>query len=165
MFKVLIGDRSMAVNITPNSVELDGKKLEFDLSSLSQDRYHLLLDHKSYTLEIVSNDQKTREMVIKVNNKEVTVVIETALDELLAKMGLNTNNKSIASDIAAPMPGLILEIAVNVGDEVRKGDKLLILEAMKMENLIKAPADGRIKSVTVKTGESVESGQKLIGFF
>jgi len=164
MFKILIGDKSMEVKITGDIIELNGKRYDIDLSKLSQNRYHLLLKNKSYTLEVVSEDKSKRELVIKVNNKEVPVVINTALDELLVKMGLNSTNNSIAKDIGAPMPGLILEIAVNEGDQVRKGDKLIILEAMKMENIIKATADGEVKSIAVNKGDSVESGQKLIHF-
>ena len=68
------------------------------------------------------------------------------------------------SDLKAPMPGLVLSIDVEVGKEVKKGDALLILEAMKMENVIKSPTDGVIKSIAVKTSQAVEKNQLLLNF-
>ncbi len=64
--------------------------------------------------------------------------------------------------VNAPMPGVILDIKVNPGDDVKEGDTLLILEAMKMENEISSPAFGKISSVSVKKGESVNAGDLLI---
>ena len=134
------------------------------MSQLSPNKYHLLLDDKSYNLEVVSNNKKSGEITVKVNNRVVKVEVKTALDELLNKMGFSTNNVGHTKDIAAPMPGLILDVVVNEGDEVEKGDKLLVLEAMKMENIIKSPGSGKIKSIVINKGDSVDSGQKLIHF-
>lgn len=63
--------------------------------------------------------------------------------------------------VASPMPGNILSVNVNVGDTVKKGDVLMILEAMKMENEIMSPCDGTVKSVNVTKGTSVETGTVL----
>lgn len=164
MYKIIIGEKSFDISITGETVELNGKPVEFDLEHLGGDRYHLILDYKSYNLEVVSYDRKAKKAIIKVNNYEVEVVVKTAMDELLTKMGLNNHHNNVAKDIGAPMPGLILDVVVNEGDEVVKGDKLLVLEAMKMENIIKSPGDGKIKSIVVAKGDSVDSGQKLIHF-
>jgi len=67
-------------------------------------------------------------------------------------------------EIKAPMPGLILDIKVAPGDVVKKGDVLVILEAMKMENSIKSPGDGMVKIVRVGLKQSVEKNQVLIQF-
>ena len=77
---------------------------------------------------------------------------------------MNNNNASLVKDIKAPMPGLILDLKVKPGDEVKKGDVVLILEAMKMENIIKAPGDGLVKAVKVNLKQSVEKNQVLIQF-
>jgi biotin carboxyl carrier protein len=122
------------------------------------------LNNKSFNLEVVSYDLKEKKAQIKVNNKDVEVSIKTAMDLLLTEMGLNNNHNNVARDIGAPMPGLILDVVVAEGEEVKKGDKLLVLEAMKMENIIKSPGDGKIKTISVAKGESVDSGQKLILF-
>jgi biotin carboxyl carrier protein len=68
------------------------------------------------------------------------------------------------SEIKAPMPGLVLNIMVQEGDEVKKGDNLMILEAMKMENSIKSPIDGTVKNLKVATGDKLEKNQVMITF-
>ena len=68
------------------------------------------------------------------------------------------------NNLKAPMPGLIYEMKVKIGDEVKKGDVLLILVAMKMENAIKAAGDGIVKSIKTNTGDSVEKGQLIMEF-
>lgn len=67
-----------------------------------------------------------------------------------------------AGTIKSPLPGVILNVKVNVGDAVKKGDTIMILEAMKMENAIKADRDGKIASISVKQGESVLEGAALV---
>jgi biotin carboxyl carrier protein len=68
------------------------------------------------------------------------------------------------NEIKAPMPGLILEINVAEGAEVKENDALLILEAMKMENVLNSPRDGVIKSISVAQGETVDKNALLIEF-
>jgi biotin carboxyl carrier protein len=68
------------------------------------------------------------------------------------------------SDLKAPMPGLVLQILVEPGQEIKKGDKILILEAMKMENAIKAPADAIVAQIHINPGTAVDKNQLLITF-
>jgi biotin carboxyl carrier protein len=79
-------------------------------------------------------------------------------------MGMNSSVSGILKEIKAPMPGLILDLKVAPGDLVKKGDVVLILEAMKMENSIKSPGDGIVKAVNVSLKQSVEKNQVLIQF-
>lgn len=85
-------------------------------------------------------------------------------DELLHQLGMDNLNTAIISEIKAPMPGLVLRILASVGQEVQKGGNLFVLEAMKMENIIKAPADVIIKSVKVNPGDKVEKNQVMMIF-
>jgi biotin carboxyl carrier protein len=62
------------------------------------------------------------------------------------------------------MPGLVLDVRVKEGDEVKKGDPLLVLEAMKMENILKSPAHAKIKKINVNKGQAVEKNQVLVSF-
>ncbi|HEY4196679.1 MAG TPA: acetyl-CoA carboxylase biotin carboxyl carrier protein subunit, partial [Mucilaginibacter sp.] len=78
--------------------------------------------------------------------------------------GLSTLNAAKVSEIKAPMPGLVLKLFVEEGSEVKKGENLFILEAMKMENIIKSPADVTVKTVKIKPGDKVEKGQVLLIF-
>ena len=79
-------------------------------------------------------------------------------------MGMNSTGAGSLKEIKAPMPGLILDLKVAPGDVVKKGDVVLILEAMKMENSIKSPGDGLVKAVNVSLKQSVEKNQVLTQF-
>ena len=84
------------------------------------------------------------------------------MDLLLEKLGIDNAATQGKNDVKAPMPGLILDVLVDIGDEVKKGTPLLILEAMKMENIIKSPGDGLVSDVLVKVGASVEKNHTLL---
>ena len=96
------------------------------------------------------------------NNYDVAISDE--LDKLINEMGFSTGTNKQINTVEAPMPGLILDIAVAVGQEVKEDDTILILEAMKMENVIVSHRDGIIKSINVAKNEAVEKKQLLIEF-
>ena len=79
-------------------------------------------------------------------------------------MGFEVGATKQINDIKAPMPGLILDISVTVGQEVKEDEPLLILEAMKMENVFTSPRDGIIKSISVSKGDAVDKNDLLIEF-
>ena len=91
-------------------------------------------------------------------------MISDHIEQVLKKLGLNSAAVNAVKEIKAPMPGTILSLNAQVGDEVSKGDTLLILEAMKMENVIKSSGSGTINSILVKEGDNVEKNQSLISF-
>jgi biotin carboxyl carrier protein len=84
--------------------------------------------------------------------------------ELLETMGMNHSTKNSIPALKAPMPGMVLDILIKVGDQVNKGDSLLILEAMKMENIIKSSTTEIIKSIEIEKGSTVEKDQLLLTF-
>ncbi|SDR90246.1 acetyl-CoA carboxylase biotin carboxyl carrier protein subunit [Gramella sp. MAR_2010_147] len=133
-----------------------------DTQKTSDKRYHLLKDNRSYTAEVFKSDFLNRIYKIKINSNIYSVKINNDLDQLIEEMGLSLGTSQQVNDIKAPMPGLILEVNVKEGDEVKEGDYLLVLEAMKMENTLTAPRDGVVKSVTVSKSDTVEKNQLLI---
>src|SRR4029079_3408078 len=90
------------------------------------------------------------------------IEIKDSLDQVLDQMGFGKSSIKQVKEIKAPMPELVLEIAVADGQEVKEGDKLLILEAMKMENSIMIGTDAIIKKISVSAGQAVEKGQVLL---
>ena len=90
------------------------------------------------------------------------VNIKTPLEQQLEAMGFANAATRLQTEIKAPMPGLVLSIHVQEGDSVKEGDKLLILEAMKMENSMLIHSDAVIKKILVKSGQAVEKNQVLI---
>ncbi|NUO00785.1 MAG: acetyl-CoA carboxylase biotin carboxyl carrier protein subunit [Saprospiraceae bacterium] len=124
--------------------------------------FHILKDNRSYHAEIVELDIAAKRCVVKVNGKTHEVTLTDAYDHLVKEMGLSTAVLHKINAVHAPMPGLVFEIVVKPGDEVHRGDPILILEAMKMENVLKSPGDGVIKTICVEKGAPVEKGQLLI---
>ncbi|WP_424494411.1 acetyl-CoA carboxylase biotin carboxyl carrier protein subunit [Salinimicrobium sp. GXAS 041] len=133
-----------------------------DSREVSPLNYHILKENKSLKAHILKQDFFRREYTVKLNSEAYTVKVSNELDLLIDEMGLSLGTSQAANTIKAPMPGLILDVSVKEGDEVKAGDYLLVLEAMKMENSLTAPKDGIIKTVTVKVGETVDKNQLLI---
>ena len=135
-----------------------------DSIALDEKNSHILKDHKTYKTEILENDFLNKSYKVKVNNSEYEVNIATELDNLIKELGFEVGASKQVNAIKAPMPGLILSIHVEVGQEVQENDSLLILEAMKMENNFNSPRAGKIKSILVEKGQAVDKGQLLIEF-
>ena len=142
--------------------ESDFKNL--DAVSVEKSKFHVFKDHKPYKVEITSGDFISKKYTVKVNNNNYEIVIADTLDMLITSMGIEVGRTKVVNAIKAPMPGLILEISVKVGETVKENDPLLILEAMKMENSFLSPRDGVIKSIAVEKGHAVDKGQLLIEF-
>jgi biotin carboxyl carrier protein len=112
----------------------------------------------------VSFDKEAKMAQIKVNGNLYSVTAQDQFDILLDQLGMSSINANKVSDIKAPMPGLVLKLLVSEGAHVKKGENLFVLEAMKMENIIKSPADVVVKSIKIKPGDKVEKGQVLLLF-
>ena len=135
-----------------------------DAVSLENNKFHILKDNKPYQAEIISKDFFAKKYTVKVNNNTYEVAISNPLDLLIKEMGFEVGVAKQINAIKAPMPGLILEINVEVGQTVKENDNLLILTAMKMENSLLSPREGIIKSIAIKVGDSVVKGALLIEF-
>ncbi len=165
MYQAKVNDsESVSIEKDADTILIDGQKLPLDCSEISPGYFHIIKDHKSITAEVVNADFKKKEFEIKVQGKIHKVSFKDKMDLLLEKMGISSIDEGNLKDIKAPMPGLILDILVTPNQEVKKGDQLMILEAMKMENVLKASGDGTVKSVEVSKGQSVEKNQVLINF-
>lgn len=125
-------------------------------------RFHILVDGQSYRAELLEANFHKKTFTIKMNGSRYVIQLADAYDQMVERLGLKVVNSQAVKDAKAPMPGLVLSISVAEGQEVKEGDPLLILEAMKMENVIKAVADGEVKSIEVKEGSAVDKGQLLI---
>jgi biotin carboxyl carrier protein len=101
-------------------------------------------------------------MSVVVDGKKQEIEIKDKYDALLKQLGMDKMLGSKMNLLKAPMPGLVLNILVKEGDNIKKGDSLLVLEAMKMENNIKAAGDGVVKKVNVQVKQAVEKNQVLI---
>ncbi len=135
---------------------------DFDFVKEQDGSFHILKNNKGYQAEIVETDFAKKTFTIKVNGNTHQIKLEDKFDLLVNQLGLSVVNTQKASDVKAPMPGLVLGVMVEVGQEVKEGDGLLILEAMKMENVIKSAGEGLVKAIHTEKGNAVEKGQLLI---
>lgn len=135
-----------------------------DAIKTSTNNYHVIHDSISMKASVVNSNFYQKKYSVKVNNNTYEVEINNALDQQIEALGFEVGKSKKVNNVKAPMPGLILEISVKEGQEVKEDDTLLILEAMKMENVITSPRDGIIKSVYLKQGETVEKNTLLIEF-
>ena len=124
--------------------------------------YHLVKQNRSVHCTISHEENNAKKMTVEVERQRLEVEIRDELDQMLDQLGFSSASTKHIKEIKAPMPGLVLEIAVTEGQEVLEGDRILILEAMKMENSILIHANARIKEVKVKAGQAVEKGQVLV---
>lgn len=119
---------------------------------------------KNYSVQVLKIIPQENIIRIKINNKRAELKIKDVRAQILEQIGLASSAEHKAGDVRAPMPGKILEIRIQKGQQVKAGDDLLILEAMKMENLIKAPADGTVDNILVQVHDTVEKNALLVKF-
>ncbi len=135
-----------------------------DILKTFNTNYNILHEHKSIQTEIVKEDFTKKSYSVKVNGTIYNVTINDVLDQKIKEMGFSLGSSKQVDVIKAPMPGLLLDIHVSEGQNIKEDEPLLILEAMKMENSILSPRDGVIKSISATKGDTVDKGQLLIEF-
>jgi len=158
---VTIGDRTIEVDLTGEKPVIEGKTVDAEILTISGTPVrHLIVDGRSFPLTAHRTGRKNA-WDISVRGTRFSV---DAVDERTRAIREMTGAEDGEADktISAPMPGLVLRIEVEVGQAVRAGDGLIVVEAMKMENELKAPADGVIASIAVEAGQTVEKGTALI---
>jgi biotin carboxyl carrier protein len=165
MYTAVVNDKNFELTSPEGNFHINGVAIaDWDLKKLSDKKFHLLINHKTFRVELIKADPVAKLFSFKINGVVHSVELKDKFDLLLEKMGINNGGASKANNVKAPMPGLIIDLRVKEGDTVMPGDALLILEAMKMENLIKASVQSVVRSVKVKKGDSVEKNQVLIEF-
>ncbi|WP_046245270.1 biotin/lipoyl-containing protein [Hymenobacter terrenus] len=145
-------------------ITLNGQPFAWDIADLGEGRFHVLYEGRSYNAEVVSVEYATKNIVLKINGQRVELSAKDRFDLLLERLGMSNAAATKVNELKAPMPGLIVDIRVTPGQSVQKGDPLLVLEAMKMENILKAPADGTVTKLNVNLRDNVQKGQMLVQF-
>ncbi len=143
---------------------LNGHVFTTDRFASGTRRFHLLKDGKAYKIEIHHVDNAAKTVSLSINGKKAELAFRDKMDILLEKLGMSAGNTKKANELKAPMPGLIIDLKVAEGSQVKTGDQLVVLEAMKMENVLKSPGEGVVGKILVKIGQSVEKNQVLISF-
>ncbi|MFN4233882.1 MAG: acetyl-CoA carboxylase biotin carboxyl carrier protein subunit [Bacteroidia bacterium] len=147
-----------------NKGTIDEENFLLDVFKIKEGSFHVLENNKSYNIEVVSANYEEKQLVLLVNGNKYTINLRDKYDELLKSLGMDNLMANKVNELKAPMPGLVLDIFVAPGTVVKKGDPVIVLEAMKMENVLKAAGDGVVKKIAVEKKQAVEKNQLLISF-
>jgi biotin carboxyl carrier protein len=160
-----VDNKEFRVEIDSDSKgRINDQSFSFDIKRENEHRIHAIVNKKSYNLEVFNSEAGAKIYRVKVNGSYYEVALSDRYDALLKDLGMEGVQSAQHKDVKAPMPGLVLEIIVVPEQEVSKGDALIILEAMKMENVIKSPVSGKVRQISVNKGQAVEKNQILLEF-
>lgn len=163
MLKVKVNDSQTFITENKNGqLFLNDNIVEANWQKIGDEKYHLIYKDVSYTVEMIQADDSAKQLTILVNGIKHQVSLSNKYDELLKQLGMDKLAGAKVNDVKAPMPGMVLRLHVKEGDSIKKGDALLVLEAMKMENVIKAAGDGVVKKINISEKTAVEKNQVLI---
>jgi len=156
-----VGDKTFIVEVNrEDQVTVDSENVPVDLISIDRaTAFSLLLDNQSY--EVLVNEEGNDYQVMVLGHL-FTVHVEDERARRLAQASRGFIPSSGEIQVKAPMPGLIVAIPVAEGQIVKRGNVLVVLESMKMENELKAPRDGTVTAVRVQLRQNVEQGQTLV---
>lgn len=165
-YQIDINEKTYEVELDARNeeIQLNGQAQKLDIRGNSEKGFHILNGQKSYRVHVLEADFETKEFLLEVNDQVIPIKAADRFDILLKDLGMEHLTGSALNDLKAPMPGLVLDIKVQVGEAIQKGQALLVLEAMKMENVLKAESDAVVKSINCQKGEAVEKNQILIEF-
>ncbi|HEX8377758.1 MAG TPA: acetyl-CoA carboxylase biotin carboxyl carrier protein subunit [Pedobacter sp.] len=164
MNTVKVNDQQFELKEENGLLFYKGQEVSIDIREIDKNYFHALYNNNSFKIELIDLNRAEKILELKINNKKYSVKVTDQYDELLHKLGFDKALSQKISDLKAPMPGLVLKVLVKDGDTVLKGDNLIILEAMKMENIIKSPIDGTLKSIKIQEGDKLEKNQVMIVF-
>ncbi|MBI3167467.1 MAG: biotin attachment protein [Chloroflexi bacterium] len=146
--------------VDDHHVRVGGRLVEVNFESVSgQPVYSLILDGKSYESYVYPGDEDWQ---VLLRGRQFQVKVEDEREKRLRAAAGGGVAEGGEFHLKAPMPGLVVTIPVAEGEEVKKGQVLVILESMKMQNELKSPRDGVVSHIKVKAGESVEQKQVLL---
>ncbi|MDB4952048.1 MAG: biotin/lipoyl attachment protein [Gemmatimonadetes bacterium] len=158
---VTIGDRVVEVDLTGETPVVDGTPVQAEIVSLPGTPVRsLIAGGRSYTLSAHAEERRGR-WTLTLGGRKLTA---DAVDERTRAIREMTGGAEdeVVKSVIAPMPGLVLKVEVEVGQAVKAGQGVVIVEAMKMENELKAPADGVVSRIDVQPGQTVEKGATLV---
>lgn len=162
--EILIDGQSVSVELlsktgNKHQVSIDGKIYEVDLAMVERGVYSILYKNKSYNVELVpGKEPKTYTIHTLYNSYDVDILDAEAKYLRGRKQDHLEDNLAISS----PMPGKVVKILVKIGDEVKAGDTVIIVSAMKMESEFKSRKPGKIKAIHVKEGDLVEGNKVMV---
>jgi biotin carboxyl carrier protein len=162
MLQVAVNKNNYSITREDGVWMINGTAANVDICPLPNGQISILLNGRSFTAIPESTDRKKKTTTLSIGGRPYEMHIKEPIDQLLSNMGMDMSAMAKVEPIKAPMPGLVLRLLVQPGQEIVKGDSLLVLEAMKMENVLKASGPGKVKAIKVAERTAVEKGMVLI---
>ena len=162
-FIAKLGDQTYTVDIEEVGsslyrIAVDGNEFLVDGKQTGQNNYSLIINHRSFEVDVDTSEDEYR-VLVDGRSYHIHLVDERRMRLGGFQAGIQLQGRQ---EVTVPMAGNVIAVLVAEGDRVDKGQGLVIVEAMKMENEIRSPIDAEIKEVRVKTGQSVEAGETLM---
>jgi len=155
-----IGEQVREITVDAEELDVDGEIVAADISTLpGSDRQHLRMDGRSLSLFARRNDKG---WLIELEGRLFEVAVEDERTRHIRELASHAAPVETRRDLRAPMPGLIVRVEVEAGQDVDAGDALVVMEAMKMENELRAEVAARVVSVEVEAGQAVERDTVLM---
>lgn len=156
-----INDKTFEIDIQQDGKLLvNGEPRAVDFRELSPTFYSIIMNHLSY--ELVIEERGDNNVEVLMHGRLYTTKVMDERAQLLAARTALLMADSGEIAIKAPMPGLVIAIPVEVGQEVKAGQTIIVLESMKMQNELKTPRDGVVSSILAEPGQSVEQNKVLV---
>jgi biotin carboxyl carrier protein len=159
----------MITGILNSVVQLDLSQRDlgkFKVLEINYSKKEIILsnDSKIFECKILKENSIDQSYVVKINGEISTIRLIKEVKKTIEKLGIQKGSQKNINSLKAPMPGLIVDVLVKESDLVKKGDPVIILEAMKMENILSSPLDGKVKEIKVNPQQTVEKNNILIKF-
>lgn len=155
-----VSGRAIDLVVAGDQAHIDGRAMPFSAERLSATHLSLILDGRSYSAVVI--EEAGGRYRVALAGSEYEVHVKDERDLLLERYGLAEASAGGVQTVRAPMPGLVLSVAVEPGQKVEKGAGLAVLEAMKMENELRAEHGGTVKAVHVAPGDAVGKSDLLL---
>jgi len=159
VYRALVDDRAFDIAIQDNQLVVDGDTKDYTFEVLREGYVSMIIDGASVPVSVEPTGEDRLRVTIDGRRTEVQVKDER--DLLVEEFGLG-DEAAAGGEVRAPMPGLVLEVLVEEGEEVMADEGLLVLEAMKMENELKAPSGGVVRTIHAASGDAVDKDALLI---
>lgn len=163
MYKASIGSHDVQV-VTGKDASVNGVPVDIEFVKSATNSFKMRMNGVEKDADLVKLDKENKLVIVRIEGKKFAVQIKEPVDLMLDKLGINSKSTKKVNNLKAPMPGLVIKILAEQGKHYKVGDALMILEAMKMENVFKAAADVTIKAIEISERQTVEKGQILMVF-
>ncbi len=165
MVKVIVNEtHALFIEKTVKGWFVNSKLFSPEIQTLGPGRYHIISNGRSFIVIIEKIDLANKSLAVRINEHLYNIILHDEADLMAEKLGIKKQSVSKQDTLSAPMPGLIVDVLVDEGQAVEGGTPLVILKAMKMENILKAGYKSVVKKIFVKENEKIEKGAKIVLF-